>query len=334
MPSARLPTSGTGTGTRPRGMRPARARVAHSGEGMNSDRMLRAAALDSSTVRGKSYCHTYELNHSNVAFRADSLEQHYTAAQATGVQLLRVGAWMQATNPAPEVFDWTYLDRVAALARIVPTVLVLYHYDWPTWLSASEVQAGVVAPAFMLRAAQQVAQRYAGVFHSYVPMCETSFQAHMIDCGRWFPNAGGGHTHPAHAWDLIAHALKSTALGLEWGDSTCRVGTSEPFVPDSFDHDARPFDVLAAAGLLHIVGVNNYRYPDLTASREEAARRWPGRPVWLAESGAIWQRPDEPREPAAWYDQAERAGYEAMFWCPALPMLCFDYGQLVGQHLF
>lgn len=295
--------------------------------------MIYAAALDSSTVRGKSYCHGYDLHHSNNAFRAESIELSYAAARAAGVQLLRVGAWMQATNPAREVFDWSYLDRVAALARDLPTVLVLYHYDWPTWLSVSEVLAGAGA-GFMTRAAQQVAKRYKGVFHSYVPMCETNFQAHMIDCGRWFPNAGGGRTTPEQVWDVISRALKVTAMGLQWGDSDAVIGTSEPFVAGSFDNDARPFDVLAREGLLHIVGVNNYQYHGLRASREEAARRWPDKPIWLAESGPIWQRAHEPKEAQPWYDEAACAGYEAMFYCPAQQMLCFDHGHLVGQPLF
>lgn len=295
--------------------------------------MIRAAALDSSTVRGRSYCHTYDLHHSNNAYRAESLEQTYFVAKANGVQMMRVGAWMQQTNPAREVFDWTYLDRVAELAKGLPTALVLYHYDWPTWLSGSEVLSPM-APTFMLRAAQQVAKRYKGVFHSYVPMCETSFQAHMIDCGRWFPNAGGGRTHPAQVWEAISNALKATAMGVQWGDPSAIIGTSEPFVAGSFDNDARPFDVLAREGLLHIVGVNNYNYHGLEASRKEAAQRWPGRPVWLAESGPIWQREHEPKEAQPWYDEAARAGYEAMFYCPAMPMLCFDHGRLVGQPLF
>lgn len=295
--------------------------------------MLYAAALDSSTVRGRSYCHTYDLHHSNNAYRAESLPDAYARAKAAGVQLLRVGAWMQQTNPAREVFDWDYLDKVAELAKGLPTVLVLYHYDWPAWLSVSDVLAGAGA-TFMLRAAQQVAIRYKGVFHSYVPMCETSFQAHMVDCGRWFPNAGGGHTSPEQVWSVISRALKCTAEGARWGDPTCLIGTSEPFVAGSFDNDARPIDVLARAGLLDIVGVNNYNYHGLQASYEEAARRWPDKPVWLAESGPIWQRQHEPLESQSWYEEAARAGYGAMFYCPALPMLCFDHGHLVGKPLF
>lgn len=296
---------------------------------------LKAAALDSSTVRGLSHCKSYSLHHSNNAFRAEGLEAAYAQAQAAGVQLLRVGAWMQATNPAPEVFDWAYLDRAAACARTLPTVLVLYHYDWPAWLSAESVVAGAAA-SDMHEAAQAVAQRYAGVFHSYVPMCEVNFQAHMMDCGRWFPNAGGKGSlaGPGHTWHLLETALLSTAEGLRWGDPACLIGTSEPFCAGTYDWNARPMDLLADAGLLDIVGANNYHFDQLGDAAAEARRRWPDKVLWLAESGDIWQRPGEPREPAAWYEQAERTGYEAMFWCPALPMLCFDWGHPVGNPLW
>lgn len=292
--------------------------------------MIKAAALDSSTVRGRSQCHTYTLNHSNVEFRADSLAEHYARAKAAGVEMLRVGAWLQHTNPGYEVFEWDYLDKVAELAKGLPTVLVLYHYDWPVWLTLEQVlnDGGAL---FGLRAGQQIAKRYPGVFHSYVPMCEVNFQAHMIDCGRWYPNAGGGVTDPGKTWGLLSRMLQSVADGLKWGDPTCLIGTSEPFNPACFDLHARPLDLLAERGCLDIVGVNGYHtheYPQLHA---EAARRWPGKPLWLAEGGNIWAQERHPNE---WYEAAEAAGFDAMVYGPALPMLCFDHGHLVGPDLF
>ncbi len=293
--------------------------------------MIRAAALDSSTVRGRSHCHTYDLHHSNNEFRADSLESTYAAAKEAGIQLLRVGAWMQETNPAREVFNWAYLDRVAELARELPTVLVLYHYDWPAWLSATEVLLPGMASAHMLRAAQQVAKRYPGVFHSYVPMCEVNFQAHMINSERWFPNAGGGNTSPEQVWVTLGRMLQCTAQGVRWGDPAARIATSEPFEVGLFDAHAHPMNLLARLDMLDIVGLNNYHPDQYAAVHTEAARRWPDKPIWLAEGGNIFQ---QHRPPSDWYEAAAAAGFDAMVYGPALPMLCFDHGHLVGQPLF
>ncbi len=291
---------------------------------------LRAAALDSSTVRGRSHCQTYDLHHSNSEYRADSLELHYAAAQAAGIELLRVGAWMQKTNPAPEVFDWSYLDRVAELARGLPTVLVLYHYDWPAWLSAAEVLS-FKAHKPMWAASEAIAYRYKGVFHSYVPMCEVNFQAHMIDCGRWFPNAGGGLSRPELTWCVLEQALAATALGISAGQEEALIGTSEPFNPACFELHARPYNLLTERGLLDIVGVNCYHTEQYSACYAEAARRWPNKPLWLAEGGNIWQQSRHPNE---YYAAAESAGFQAMVYGPALPLLCFDHGHLVGPNLF
>jgi hypothetical protein len=92
-----------------------------------------AGAFDAGEIRGwapgfEQEVHFHQLE---LTGHAAQLEDDYRLLrQEFGLRRFRDGAWLARSYPAPGRFDWTYLDRLAAVSRGQVT-LSLCHYEWP-----------------------------------------------------------------------------------------------------------------------------------------------------------------------------------------------------------
>lgn len=92
---------------------------------------------------------------------AEQLEADYRLfREEFGLPQFRDGTWLARSYPASNRFDWTYLDRLAAISQGQVT-LSLCHYEWPLRIEEEDLWSGRVVEA-MAEFAGQVADRYRG----------------------------------------------------------------------------------------------------------------------------------------------------------------------------
>ena len=111
---------------------------------------------------------------------------------STGVRALRYGIPWYRVNPAPDVFDWTWTDRVLErLERLgVEPIVDLMHYGTPLWLDRSFVDPRY--PDAVATYARRFAERYRPFARWYTPLNEPIVNAWF--CGRsgvWPPHLRG-----------------------------------------------------------------------------------------------------------------------------------------------
>lgn len=127
-------------------------------------------------------CH-YERFHNDLALARDC-----------GATMIRYGIPWYRINPAPDVFEWEWLDRV--VARLVELglepIVDLVHYGTPLWLEGTFLN-----PDYARRVsdyAARVAERYHDSISLYTPLNEPLINAaYCGDWGIWPPNAEGHH---------------------------------------------------------------------------------------------------------------------------------------------
>lgn len=127
------------------------------------------------------------------------LMQHYRFWEAdlgycaeAGGELVRWGIPWYLVNPAPDTWEWSWLDRVVDRFTELELDLVadLVHYGTPTWLENEFVN-----PDYPKRVAEYgaaVAERYAGRIHSYTPLNEPLLNImYCGEFGQWPPYRTG-----------------------------------------------------------------------------------------------------------------------------------------------
>ena len=128
------------------------------------------------------------------------LTQHYKLwkrdfdlVSETGVKFLRWGIPWYRVQPAPDQWDWEWVDR--ALDYLVNVkgmtpILDLMHYGTPLWLENSFINAGY--PQRVAEYAHEVVARYKSLVRYYTPLNEPMVNADM--CGskaEWPPYLSG-----------------------------------------------------------------------------------------------------------------------------------------------
>ncbi|HKG23713.1 MAG TPA: hypothetical protein VKC34_17555 [Blastocatellia bacterium] len=293
---------------------------------------------------------------------ARHLEADYTLfREEFGLSLFRDGAWLARSYPAPERFDWTYLDRLASVSRR-QVYLSLCHYEWLPWIEKADIWNGRVVD-LMAEFALHVAERYRGSFAGYIPVVESGYwTAMMTDWVRWWPAAKG---EPPRGWwtlySVVGRMLVAMARAVRQGDPEAAVALSEPWAwhPHvSLEDQGRPFNTLLGRAdpvaaretggddwggdpsLLQVVGLNFYNnwgveqgWP-LSRLLLEARRHYTDQRIMMGETGnchfsdcytvAGWlELLDEEIEKA----NAQNAGIEAVTWAPILTLGDFDWGR-------
>src|SRR5689334_16262760 len=105
-----------------------------------------AGAFDAGHIRGGTPDWKQELNFHQLELtgHAEQLEADYRLfREEFGLTLFRDGAWLARTYPKQGQFDWSYLDRVAAVSR-GQVFLSLCHYEWLPWVQADDIWDGRV----------------------------------------------------------------------------------------------------------------------------------------------------------------------------------------------
>jgi hypothetical protein len=233
-----------------------------------------AGAFDAGHIRGWSPGWRRKLNFHQLELtgHAAQLEEDYRLMrQEFGLSLFRDGAWLARTCPAPGRFDFSYLDRLAALSQ-GQIVLSLCHYEWLPWLTRADVWSGA-AIRFMAELAYRVAKRYRHRFAGYIPVVESGYWTAMIsDWGRWWPSIPGDRgVRWWSLYGLIGRMQIAMARAIREVDPGAPLAMSEPWNWDTalpLADQARPFNTLLGQ-------------PDPVAVRETGCDAWGGHPSLL-----------------------------------------------------
>jgi hypothetical protein len=323
-----------------------------------------AGSFDAGHIRGGSPGWEKELDFHQleVTGHAEQLEADYRLfREEFGLTEFRDGAWLARSFPREGEYDWSHLDRLAAVSDGRVT-LTLCHYEWPAWVTREDVWRGRVIDA-MAGFAHAVAARYRGRFAAYVPVVETGYwTAMMTDWARWWPAERGGTKR--RWWDLYAVVGRMlTAIGraVREADPDARIALNEPWAwhPDvPLEDQGRPFatllgrpDPVAARetgtddyggrpDLLNVVGLNFYnnwgveRGWPLSRLILEARRQFPDQHLIMGETGnchfahcntvADWLRLIDEQVGAA---NEQGARLETVTWAPILTLADFDWGE-------
>jgi hypothetical protein len=323
-----------------------------------------AGAFDAGHIKGWTPDLSQELDFHQLELtgHAGQLEADYRLFRDEfGFELFRDGAWLARSCPEPGRFDWSYLDRLAAVSR-GQVYLSLCHYEWVPWLDAEDIWNGRVID-IMSEFAFRVAERYRGAFAGYIPIVESGYwTAMMTDWGRWWPATG---EQRAHSWwklyAIVGRMLVQIARAVKKADPQADIALSEPWAwhPQvSLQDQGRPFNTLLGRSdpvavretgsddwggdpsLLQIVGLNFYNNwgveHDWPLSRLllEARRQFPEQQLFIGETGnchfsdchtvAGWlELLDEQVESA----NREGAAVEVVTWAPILTLGDFDWGR-------
>lgn len=142
------------------------------------------------------------------------LTQHYrfwhadiALAQESGASHIRWGIPWYRVQPAPDRWDWEWLDRVVdRFEELGLEVIVdLMHYGTPTWLEGEFANPGY--PEAVARYASAVAERYRGRLRSWTPLNEPMLNIlHCGEFGYWPPNL--------HGDDGFVRILRALARGI------------------------------------------------------------------------------------------------------------------------
>jgi hypothetical protein len=323
-----------------------------------------AGAFDAGHIRGWTPDWKRELDFHQLELtgHAEQLEADYQLfREEFGLEIFRDGAWLARSYPAPGHFEWTHLDRLAAVSR-KQIYLSLCHYEWLPWIEEEDIWTHRVVD-LMSGFARRLAERYRGNFAGYIPVVEAGYwTAMMTDWGRWWPAVS--KTHSRSWWELYAvtgRLLIAIARAIKETDPDANIALSEPWAwhPHvSLEDQARAFNTLLGrpdpvaaretgsddwgghASLLQIVGLNFYNnwgeehgWP-LSRLLLEARRHYPDKRIVMGETGnchfsdrhtaANWlELLDEQVELA----NAQGAGIEAVTWAPILTLGDFDWGR-------
>ena len=323
-----------------------------------------AGAFDAGHIRGWTPGFEEELNFHQLEMtgHAQQIESDYQLfRQEFGLNEYRDGAWLAKSFPAAGQYDWSYLDRLAAVSSRQVT-LSICHYEWPAWAVEDDLWNGRVIDE-MSAFAGALAGRYRGCFAAYIPVVESGYWvAMMTEWGRWWP--ASSREKARRWWELysvVGPMLTGIARAVKSADPTAVIALSEPWAwhphVSLFDQ-SRPFSTLlgredsvakrelgtdqlgGGESLLDTIGLNFYNnwgvdhgWP-LHKLLLEARKYYPDKRIVMGETGNChfshcftvrnWlEILDEQVELA----NSQGAAIEAVTWAPILTLGDFDWGK-------
>jgi hypothetical protein len=322
-----------------------------------------AGAFDAGHIRGwtPDWSRELDFHQLEISGHGAQLESDYRLFRDEfGLRQFRDGSWLARSFPAPGHFDWTHLDRLAAVSDGQVT-LSICHYEWPVWAAEEDLWNGRVVEE-MANFAGAVAERYRGRFAGYIPVVESGYwTAMMTDWGRWWP---ASRTGPKRGWwemyAVVGKLLVSIARAIRNADPSADIALSEPWAwhPQVSLHDqSRPFQTLlgrpdpvaehelgfdfgGSDDLLQIIGLNfynNWGEPEgwpLSRLLLQARRDFPDKRIVMGETGNCHF--SDCHTVAAWLELIDRnveeanrkgANIESVVWAPILTLGDFDWGK-------
>lgn len=139
------------------------------------------------TSPGRRTLDEYELTGHYENWRED-----LNLAASTGAAMIRYGIPWYRVNPAPDVWDWSWTDRVfdRLLSLGLTPIADLMHYGCPLWLL--DEFANPDYPGRVAEYAARVVERYGEQIRFYTPMNEPLLNAmYCGEDGRWPPALTG-----------------------------------------------------------------------------------------------------------------------------------------------
>lgn len=325
--------------------------------------MRLAGAFDAGHIRGGTPGWERELDFHQLELtgHADQIEDDYALFRDEfGLHEFRDGAWLRKTCPREGEYDWSHLDRLAAVSN-GEVYLSLCHYEWLPWLAADDIYSGKVIDA-MAAFGFEVASRYRGRFKGYLPVVENGYwTAMMTDWGRWWPaSRDQGKTRWWDLYKVTGPMMVAIARAVKQADPSAVIALSEPWAwhPDvPLEDQGRPFTTMLGspdpiadrevgnlqwggdASLLDVVGLNFYNnwgeeqgWP-LSRLLLEARKRFPDKRLVMGETGNCHF--SQRYSVGQWLElissqvqEANRQGanVEAVTWAPILTLGDFDWG--------
>ena len=232
------------------------------------------------------------------------LEADYQLLAATGFLGVRDAAWWYISHPAPNTFDWTWLDRVVAAAEKfhLKLYLDLWHYGYPDWLDILSPEA----PLHFADFARRIAQRYPSL--AYYCVCnEPSLLVEMAGKqGLWSPFLY--EADPAAFRRQVSRMIIEASKAILEVKPDAVLIIPEPWhatdrIPE--DDQAAVLDMVlglrdpelgGCSDLVTIIGLNHYRDSTLPPFHRlliNAQKHWPSKQLWVTETSGPptgWQQ--------------------------------------------
>ena len=307
------------------------------GYGLMTDQPLELwAFLENSDFQRRKGGKIYRQDEVELIRHDEFLETDYRLLTEIGVIGVRDAARWYVTHPAPDRFDWSWLDRVVATAEKfnLRLYLDLWHYGYPDWLDLMSADAVTHFAAF----ARQIARRYP----SLVYYCVSNEPSLLIErgglLGTWRPFQRRKDT--AVLRHQICRMIIEASRAILEVKPDAQLILPEPwFASDtvSLDDQAAVLDTVLGrrdpalggeSALVTVVGLNHYRdttIPPFHRLLLEARRRWADKPIWLTETSGPpkgWKQ-----EEWFWWMLAEvrlanhdGAGIPVFTWAPTISM--------------
>jgi hypothetical protein len=226
-----------------------------------------------------------------------ALEQDWTLCRSLlGCTRQRDAARWWLTNPAPGQFNWSWLDRLAAVGGD-ELILDYWHYGYPHWID----KATFLSRSFVEHAAAYagaIARRYPQIVY-HCPCNELRIAVDLMSSDVWRPWLVGRREV---VFEQIARATIAMSWAIKQANPRAQIVTAEPVnsPPDSggYDEHCAPYDALlgrlhpewgGADSLLDVIGVNHYSEPDngrlrLRGVLLDLRARYPDKQLWITEA--------------------------------------------------
>jgi hypothetical protein len=255
----------------------------------------------------------FERRRQGVLYRQDEvrlighdarLDEDYALLTGIGCVGVRDAARWYLTHPGPHQFDWAWIDRVveSAARHGLELYLDLWHYGYPAWMNILADDA----PQHFAEFAAGIAARYPAL--KYYCVCnEPTLLVEMAGrIGRWRPFLRGLRSAEQLRTQVCRMIIEGSKAILAVRPDAVLVlpdpwhATSEhPLIAAKLrpeDAQARIIDTVLGRrepelggqeAYVQIIGLNHYRdttVPPFHQMLLRAGARWPGKPLWLAET--------------------------------------------------
>jgi hypothetical protein len=287
----------------------------------------------------------------------DRFREDLALLKEHGFRLLRVGTrWYQA-NPAPGIFDWSYLDPLwEEIVRLdLEPVPDLFHYGYPDWIDEAP-GSGFYGPALL----DGLTAWCAAFVERYRPALVSPCNEPRI-LAMW-QETGGGYCAPftddCETWTVRQLARATIAACGAVHELGCRTLITEPWhsgkgVEAEIDWHAAVLDRILGQtepelgghpDVVDIIGLNYYPFYSRWPLDEMIRKGWERfhKPLWIGET-------THPLREAEWFDrlvptvlaaQAEGIPIDTVILYPIIdfigwePDVRWDTGGLwrVGEH--
>jgi hypothetical protein len=232
------------------------------------------------------------------------LEEDYRLMVDAGCVGIRDAARWYISNPAPGVYDWSWLDRVAGAAEKsgLKLYLDLWHYGYPDWMDILSAEA----PGQFADFAGQIAVRYPSL--EYYCVCnEPSLLVELGGRrGEWSPflQEPDPSAFRRQVSRMIIEASR-TILDIKpdaaliipepWHATDTNPEENQAAVLDTVMGRRDP-ELGGCSELVSMIGLNHYRDSTLPPFHRlliNAQKRWPDKQLWITETSgppAGWQQ--------------------------------------------